>query len=144
MCPCWIKLLISLTISIFNTISTIVYFMHYFFSIYMIALPVLLTCCVSKRYKQFSPSPSSWHCRCLYTAETSPVRLWPEPAECAWLPPPSEPDSPPGNKTPPVPTHQQRPDYSSDRVLTWYSYLDGYCNARISRRQIEFFIAYLK
>lgn len=44
----------------------------------------------------------SWgRCRCLCTAETSPARPWQEPAWCASPPPPWEPDTPLGSKTPP-------------------------------------------
>lgn len=44
----------------------------------------------------------SWEqCRRLYTAGTFPALPSPAPDGCAWLPPPSEPDTLPGNKTPP-------------------------------------------
>ena len=47
------------------------------------------------------PFLSSEQCRHLYTAGTFPAPPSPAPDGCAWPPPPSEPDIPPGNRTPP-------------------------------------------
>lgn len=52
------------------------------------------------------PFLSSGRCRCLCTAETSPAQPWPEPVWCASPPPPWEPGTPLGNRTPPVGQHQ--------------------------------------
>lgn len=58
-------------------------------------------CQLNRCIRRHLPFLSWERCKCLCIAETSPARPWPEPAWCASLPPPSEPDTPLGSRTPP-------------------------------------------